>query len=75
MGEFQTKVKCKTKDFQIVHKIILRCTRTSACDFKCNTTVYAYQNYRNDISIMTINDIMYISIFNHHLLKMSLLCN
>ena len=54
MGEFQTKVKCKTKDFQIVHKIILRCTRTSACDFKCNTTVYAYQNYRNDISIMII---------------------
>ena len=56
MGEFQTKVKCKTKDFQIVHKIILRCTRTSDCDFKCNTTVYAYQNYRNYISIMTINE-------------------
>ena len=49
MGEFKTKVKWKTRDFQIVHKTILRYTRTSACDFECNTRVYAYLNYRDDI--------------------------
>ena len=55
MGEFKTKVKWKTKDFQIVHKTILRYTRTSACDFECNTRVYAYLNYRDDIKATEIS--------------------
>ena len=70
MGGFQTRVKRKTKDFQIVHIILSKYRRTSACDFNCNTTLYTYLYYRDDISIIIRNhSVIYIFYLTQYLLR------